>query len=121
MEIPMATTMAVTQDVATLINILTLEPKNFPHVLALLKEVTESTITRLPGWVSTNFLASTDLRRVIIYSQWRCVEDVTAMQNNPLMRAYFPRIAALASFESVLGDVVYAHHASASSGSVGRE
>jgi hypothetical protein len=33
------------------------------------------------------------------------------MQTNPDMVAYFPRIAALAAFDSLAGDVVYNQHA----------
>jgi hypothetical protein len=33
------------------------------------------------------------------------------MRTNPDMVAYFPRIAALAAFDSFVGDVVYNHHA----------
>jgi hypothetical protein len=33
------------------------------------------------------------------------------MQTNPDMVDYFPRIAALAAFDSLASDVVYNHHA----------
>jgi hypothetical protein len=33
------------------------------------------------------------------------------MRTNPDMISYFPRIAALAAFDSFAGDVVYNHHA----------
>jgi hypothetical protein len=33
------------------------------------------------------------------------------MRTNPDMVANFPRIAALAAFDSLAGDVVYNHHA----------
>jgi hypothetical protein len=33
------------------------------------------------------------------------------MQTNPDMVAYFPRIVALAAFDSFAGHVVYNHHA----------
>jgi quinol monooxygenase YgiN len=56
----------------------------------------------------TSFIAATDQRHVVIYSQWRDLASVEGMRTNPDMVAYFPRIAALDSF---IGDVVYNHHA----------
>jgi quinol monooxygenase YgiN len=91
----MNTIIAVTKEVATLINILS----------------TENVVSRLDGWISTSFIAAKDQRRVVIYSQWRDFASVEAMRANPDMVAYFPRIAALAALDSCAGDVVYNHHA----------
>ena len=107
----MNTTIAVTKDVTTLINILTVEPENQQKLIELLRDSTESVITRLDGWISTSFISATDQRHVVIYSQWRDLASVEAMRSNPDMVAYFPKIAAFAAFDSVLGDVVYNHHA----------
>jgi quinol monooxygenase YgiN len=107
----MNTTIAVTKDVTTLINILTVEPENQQKLSKLLRDSTESVITRLDGWISTSFIAATDQRHVIIYSQWRDLASVEAMRTNPDMVAYFPKIAAFAAFDTFVGDVVYNHHA----------
>jgi quinol monooxygenase YgiN len=107
----MNATIEVTKKVTTLINILTVEPENQQKLIKLLRDTTESVVSSLDGWVSTSFIAATDQRHVLIYSQWRDVASVEAMQNNPDMVAYFPRIAALAAFDSLAGDVVYNHHA----------
>ena len=107
----MNTTIAVTKDVTTLINILTVEPENQQKLIELLRDSTESVITRLDGWISTSFIAATDQRHVVIYSQWRDLASVEAMRTNPHMVAYFPKIAAFAAFDSFVGDVVYNHHA----------
>jgi quinol monooxygenase YgiN len=96
----------VTKKVTTLVNILTVEPENQQKLIRLLRVV-----SRLDGWISTSFIAATDQRHVLIYSQWRDLRSVEAMQSNPDMVAYFPRIAALAAFDSLAGDVVYNHHA----------
>jgi hypothetical protein len=48
---------------------------------------------------------------VAIYSQWRDLASIQAMQADPEMVAYFPRITALATFESLGGDVIYSRHA----------
>jgi quinol monooxygenase YgiN len=110
-ENTMNTTVAVTKEVTTLINILTVEPENRQKLIKLLRDNTETVVSRLDGWISTSFIAATDQRHVVIYSQWRDLASVEAMQTNPDMVAYFPRIAALAAFDSLAGDVVYNHHA----------
>jgi quinol monooxygenase YgiN len=56
----------------------------------------------------TSFIAATDQRHVVIYSQWRDLASVEGMRTNPDVVTYFPRIAA---FDSFVGDVVYNHHA----------
>ncbi|MHB8816219.1 MAG: antibiotic biosynthesis monooxygenase [Steroidobacteraceae bacterium] len=102
---------AVDPRATSLVNVLTFEPDNRTEVLALLAETTDRVISKLKGWVSTSILTGADGRHAVIYSQWNSTEDVRAMQCDPDLRAYFPRIAALASFESVVGDVTYARHA----------
>ncbi len=107
----MNTTIAVTKDVTTLINVLTVEPENQQKLIELLRDSTENVITKLDGWISTSFIAATDQRHVVIYSQWRDQASVEAMRTNPDMVAYFPRVAALAAFDSIAGGVVYNQHA----------
>jgi quinol monooxygenase YgiN len=107
----MNTTIAVTKQVTTLINILTVEPENKSKLIELLRDCTENVITKLDGWISTSFIAATDRRHVAIYSQWRDAASVGAMQANPDMFAYFPKFAALAAFDGFAGDVIYNHHA----------
>jgi quinol monooxygenase YgiN len=107
----MNTTIAVTKEVTTLINIFTVEPENQQKLIELLRGNTENVVRGLDGWVSTSFIAAKDQRHVVIYSQWRDLASVEAMRTNPEMVAYFPRIAALATLDSFAGDVVYNHHA----------
>ena len=107
----MNTTIAITPDVTTLINILAVEPDRLSELLALLRDNTDNCVSKLDGWISTSFIAATNQRRVVIYSQWRDLAAVQAMRANVDMQRYFPRIAALASFDGFAGDVVYARHA----------
>jgi len=107
----MSTTIAVTKQIATLINILTVEPENQSKLIELLRDCTENVVTKLDGWISTSFIAATDQGHVVIYSQWRDLASVEAMRTKPDMVAYFPRIAVLAAFDSLVGEVVYNHHA----------
>jgi quinol monooxygenase YgiN len=107
----MSTTIAVTEQVTTLINVLTFEAENQEKVIELLRGSTENVVSKLDGWISTSFITARDQRRVVIYSQWRDLASVEAMRANPEMVAYYPRIAALAAFDSLTGDVIYNHHA----------
>ncbi len=107
----MDATIAVTNEVTTLINILTVEPDNGAKLVDLLRSNTENVVSTLDGWISTSFIVAKDKRRVAIYSQWRDLVSVEAMQANPKMRAYFPQIAALAAFEGFAGNVIFAVHA----------
>ena len=107
----MSTTIAVTKQITTLINILTVEPENQQKLIELLRRSTENVVSKLDGWISTSFIAAKDQRQVVIYSQWRDAASVAAMRANPEMVAYFPKVAALAAFDGFAGDVVYNHHA----------
>jgi heme-degrading monooxygenase HmoA len=92
----------------TLLNILTVDPGNQPQLLAMLRENVDTVISTLDGWIATNLIASADGERVIIHSQWRDAAAVAAMRSDARMVAYFPKIAALASFDSIVGEVAYA-------------
>ncbi len=99
---------ALDASVATLINVLTCDPANQSALLDLLRENTDTVITTLDGWISTSFIASADGERVVIVSQWRDLNAAQAMQAEPRMAAYFPKIVALASFDSIAGVIAYA-------------
>jgi len=53
-------------------------------------------------------IASADGTRVIIHSQWRDAAAVEVMRSDPRMAAYLPKLVALASFDSIFGEVAYA-------------
>ena len=107
----MDTTIRVDAGVATLVNIFTVERENRDALIGLLKESTEASMAKKPGWISTNFLTSHDGRRVMIYSQWRSAADIDAMRKDPNMGPYLKRIAEIAKFEAMTCDVAYVHHA----------
>ncbi|MEP6991873.1 MAG: hypothetical protein ABJA80_13160 [bacterium] len=56
----------------------------------------------------TKLIASADGTRVVIHSQWRDFACIEAMRREPRMAASLPRIAALAAFDSIVGDIAYA-------------
>jgi quinol monooxygenase YgiN len=92
----------------TLLNILTVAPNDRTQVLAMLRDNIESVIRTLDGWISTNLIAAEDGKRIVIHSQWRDAAAVAAMRADPRMVAYFPKLAALASFDSIVGEVAHA-------------
>ena len=94
---------------ATLVNIFSVEPANQQALLATLRENTETVIRTLKGWIATTLVASNDGKRVVIYSQWETPQDVDLIRADPRMQAYLPKILALASFDSIVGDAVVSH------------
>jgi quinol monooxygenase YgiN len=95
----------------TLVNVLTCDPSHQGALVALLQQNIDTVITTLDGWRSTSLIAAKEGDRVVIISQWRDPAAVSAMQGEARMKAYFPRIAALAAFDSVVGALAYARHA----------
>ena len=91
-----------------LLNILTVEPASQGRLVEMLRDNIDTVIRTLDGWISTNLIASADGKRVVIHSQWRDAAAVAAMRSDPRMVAYFPKLAALASFDSILGEVAHA-------------
>jgi heme-degrading monooxygenase HmoA len=86
----------------TLVNILTVQPADQPELLALLQDTTEKILSTLSGWNSTCLIASDDKQRIIVFSRWESIADINAMRRHPKMTACFPRLAALASFDSFI-------------------
>jgi len=89
-----------------LINLLKTEPWKQEALIALLKQNIDSVIRTLHGWKATRLIAAADGASVVIYSEWEDPVAVEAMRNDPRMKAYFPKIAELASLDSVIGSTV---------------
>jgi quinol monooxygenase YgiN len=104
-------TIAFDPSAATLVNTLTCDPNDQPKLLALLRENIDNVIATLDGWRSTTLVAAPDGVRVIILSQWRDSVAIAAMQSDARMRSYFPKIAALAAFDSTPGIISYTRQA----------
>ncbi len=89
-----------------LINLLKVEPGKQEALIALLKQNTGTVIRTLDGWKATRLIAAKNGVSVVIYSEWESPAAVEAMRNDPRMQAYFPKISALASLESMVGSAV---------------
>ncbi|HEV7775244.1 MAG TPA: antibiotic biosynthesis monooxygenase family protein [Luteibacter sp.] len=89
-----------------LINLLKVEPGKQDALIALLQQNTDTVIRTLPGWKTTRLIAAKDGAGVVIYSEWDSPEAIEAMRSDPRMKAYFPKISALASLDSIVGSAV---------------
>ncbi len=92
----------------TLLIPLTVVPANQSHVLDMLRDNIHTVIRTLDGWIATNLIATADGTRIVIHSQWRDEAAVKAMQTDPRMVSYYPKLAALATIEAIMGEVVHA-------------
>ena len=90
-----------------LVNLLRVKPGKQDALVALLQENTERVIRTLPGWKATRLIAARDGAGVVIYSEWNSPQAVETMRSDPRMQAYFPRIAELASLDSMTGSLVF--------------
>jgi quinol monooxygenase YgiN len=102
----MPTIISKDTNLLTFINIFTTEPVHQQTVVDLLKEVTEKRVAYQPGFVSSSLHKSQDGKRVIMYAQWRSLEDYQAMRGNTESKDSLERLKALASFEMGTFDVV---------------
>jgi len=102
------TTISTERDVVTLVNVFTVAPEDQQRLVDLLVEATETTMNRLPGFVSANIHRSLDWTRVVNYAQWRTREDFEAMLKNPEVAPHMREIAELAEgFEPHLYEVSF--------------
>lgn len=93
-------------DSVTLVNLLKVKPGKQEALIALLKQNIDTVIRELPGWKTTRLIAAEDGAGVVIYSEWESPAAVEAMRSDPRMKAYLPKIAELASLDSMTGSAV---------------
>ena len=106
------TTISKNANVATLINVFTVEPENQQRLGELLVEVTEDVMCKIPGFICANIHKSLDGKWVTNYAQWESVESFKEMResvkNNvqyQSLLAEFPKLAKKS--EAVLYEVCY--------------
>lgn len=87
---------------------LTIAPANQGQVLEMLRDNINTVIRTLDGWISTSLIVTADGTRVVIDSRWRDAAAVAAMRADPRMVAYYPKLAALATIDPIMGEVVHA-------------
>jgi quinol monooxygenase YgiN len=92
-------------DVVTLINVFTVEPRDQQRLVDLLTEATEAVMRHLPGFVSAHIHKSLDGVRVANYVQWRNRVHFEAMLKNPQAIPHMQAAAELARFDAHLYEV----------------
>ena len=105
----MEITISPNRAIVTLINVFTVEPGNQEKLIQLLKEGTETLMSKQPGYISASFHTSKDGRRVINYAQWKNPKDIEAFRTKPEIGEYFNRVKALAQYETIVCEVSYIH------------
>jgi antibiotic biosynthesis monooxygenase (ABM) superfamily enzyme len=95
--------------IATLINVFTVAPERQRELVDLLVRTTDEVMRHQPGFLSANIHASPDGTRVANYAQWESVEHFQRMQADPTAREHMGVVAAMATFEPALYDVVSVH------------
>lgn len=100
------TTITVSRELVTLINVFTVEPDNQQQLLELLARATEASARHAPGFISSTLHRGLDGEKVTLYAQWRSVEDYQAMRENPAPLPYLQQALAIARFEPGMYEVV---------------
>jgi quinol monooxygenase YgiN len=100
------TTISKEAKLVTFINVLTVEPTNQQRLVDLLTQVTDSSVRRAPGFVSSALHRSLDGTRVTMYAQWRTIDDYEAMRRDPAPLPYLQEALTIAKFEPGMYEVV---------------
>ena len=90
----------------TLINIFTVEPSNQQQLVELLTKASQDSVIKIPGFISAALHKSIDGTKVVMYAQWRSIEDYQKMRNNPQASPYLQQALTIAKFEPGMYEVV---------------
>jgi heme-degrading monooxygenase HmoA len=101
-------TISKDNQVATLINVFTVEPGNQQKVVDMLVETTEKAMKHITGFVSASIHKSLDGVRVVNYAQWRTKEDFEAMRNSPEAQKHMKPFFEIAKVDFHLYEVANA-------------
>jgi quinol monooxygenase YgiN len=104
------TIISTDQDIATLINVFTMDPDSQQQLVDLLNEATSRVIRHRAGFISANIHASLDGTRVVNYAQWQSREDLENMLADPAAGEHMKAITALAAPDPHLYKVTATHH-----------
>jgi quinol monooxygenase YgiN len=90
----------------TLINVFTVDPHNQQKLVELLTLATESSVRKIPGFISASLHRSLDGSKVTMYAQWRSVEDYQKMRSNPTASPYLEQALEIAKFDPGMYEVM---------------
>jgi quinol monooxygenase YgiN len=100
------TTISKEDKVLTLINVFRVAPGEQQELVRLLTQATQTSVRFVPGFISASLHRSLDGTKVVMYAQWRSIEDYQAMRSNPSAIPYLQQALALAEFEPGMYEVV---------------
>lgn len=105
------TTISTDAEVATLINVFTVQPDRQRELVDVLVRATEEVMQHIPGFVAANIHASTDGTRVVNYAQWESAEAFQAMLGEATAQEHMNQATALAEHvDPHLFTVASVHH-----------
>ncbi len=93
-------------ELITFINVFIVEPANQQRLVDLLTQVTDTSVRRAAGFVSSALHRSLDGTKVTMYAQWRTIEDYEAMRKDPAPLPYLQEALTIAKFEPGMYEVV---------------
>ena len=94
------------QSPLTLINVFTVDPTKQNELIDVLARATQTSVRKVPGFISARLHRSLDGTKVAMYAQWQSREAYQAMREDPGPRPYFERALAIATFELGMYEVV---------------
>ncbi|MET0635325.1 MAG: antibiotic biosynthesis monooxygenase family protein [Chitinophagaceae bacterium] len=89
----------------TLINVFTVEAENQGKLLNLLKLATESTVSKVAGFISASLHRGIDGSKVTMYAQWESIEAYQNMRNNSAASPFLDEALKIARFEPGMYEV----------------
>jgi quinol monooxygenase YgiN len=104
------TTINAGADLATLINVFTVEPARQRELVDVLVTATEKVMQHRPGFVAANIHVGAEGTRVVNYAQWESVDAFRAMLADPGCREHMAAALAIATADPQLYTVESVHH-----------
>jgi quinol monooxygenase YgiN len=103
------TTITEKSGLVTFINVFTVEPSNQQELVDILARATDTSASRVPGFVSAALHRSIDGTRVTMYAQWASLEhyrQYQSMLSDPAAAPYVQQVLAIAKFDPAMYEVV---------------
>ena len=99
---------SITKDrkLITLINIFTVSPEKQAELVGLLTQATDSAVRQVPGFISASLHRGLDGTKVVMYAQWRSIDEYQAMRQHPAPLPFFQEALKIAKFEPGIYEVV---------------
>lgn len=104
------TTIDPDANLATLINVFTVEPAHQKELVDVLVTATEEVMRHRPGFIAANIHTGAEGTRVVNYAQWESADAFRAMLTDPECQEHMKAALALAKADPQLYTVESVHH-----------